>query len=60
MRWPSRVPGLMRTFSDSLRSTRPSPWQTGHTVRFLPLPPQRGQMTLNFMLPLFCVIWPLP
>ena len=39
---------------------RPSPWQTGHTVRFLPLPPQRGHTTLNFMLPLFCVICPLP
>ena len=51
-------PALMRTFSDSLRSTRPSPWQTGQTVRFLPLPPQRGQVTLNFMLPLFCVICP--
>ena len=60
MRWPSRVPGLMRTSSDSVRSTRPSPWQTLHTVRFLPLPPQRGHGMLNFMLPLFCVICPLP
>ena len=34
MRWPSRVPGLMRTSSDSVRLTTPSPWQTGQVEMF--------------------------
>ena len=60
MRCPSRVPGLMRTSMVSLRGIAPSPPQTLQVVRSRPVPPQRGQGTLNFIPPLDCVIWPLP
>src|SRR5579859_1315651 len=60
MRCPSRVPGLIRMVNGSLRVTTPSPLQTLQTVRAWPEPPQRGQVTLNFMRPLVCVTCPLP
>src|SRR3954468_4938152 len=60
MRWPSRVPAFTRTSRGSVRSTAPSPWHTGHGGCTLPVPPQRGQATLNFIPPPDCVIWPLP
>ena len=60
MRWPSRVPALMRTSSGSVFVTVPSPWQVGQVVRFLPVPWQRGHCTLNFMRPPVCVICPVP
>src|SRR5258708_19720085 len=50
----------MRISSGALRSTLPSPWQTGQVEIFLPVPWQRGQVTLNFIRPPVCSIVPLP
>ena len=36
MRWPSRVPGLMRNSTVSVRVTMPSPWQVGQSFEIWP------------------------
>src|SRR5216684_4580237 len=39
---------------------RPSPWQVGHAFCNFPLPPQRGQVRLNFIAPAICETEPVP
>ena len=60
MRWPSRVPALMRKSTVSVRLTTPSPWQVAQSLLMRPVPLQRGQGMLNFMRPPICVTWPVP
>src|SRR5712671_4387227 len=57
---PLATPAGMRTSIVSDRRTRPSPPQVLHTVRSLPVPPQRVQGTLKRILPAACWIVPLP
>ena len=59
-REPLRAPGGMRTSTVSVRVTRPSPPQVGQALRSLPVPPQRGQVRLNFMAPAIWVTLPVP
>ena len=40
--------------------TVPSPWQVGQSLVIFPVPPQRGQVMLNFMRPPICVTLPVP
>ncbi len=44
----------------SVRRRRPSPLHVGQTLRILPVPPQRVQGTLNFILPAACWMVPEP
>ena len=57
---PSRVPGLIRNSSGSVRYTTPSPWHVAHAFCALPLPPQCGHWMLNFIRPPICVTCPVP
>ena len=50
----------MRTSTVSCRLMKPSPWQFWQVFRSRPVPPQRGQVRLNFMAPAICVTWPEP
>ena len=43
-----------------MRAMRPSPWQVGQAFLSRPLPLQRGQVRLNFMLPAIWVTLPVP
>ena len=60
MRWPSRVPALMRNSTVSVRVTVPSPWQVAQAFEMRPVPLQLGQVMLNFIRPPICVTWPVP
>ena len=40
--------------------TRPSPPHVGQAFRSLPVPPQRGQVRLNFIAPAIWSTWPVP
>ena len=44
MRWPSRVPALMRNSTVSVRVTVPSPWQLAQSFEDFPVPLQLGQV----------------
>ncbi len=57
---PFCAPGGMRTSTISVCARRPSPWQVGQAFFSRPLPLQRGQVRLNFMLPAICVTLPVP
>ena len=39
-------------------TTRPSPWHVGQAFFSCPVPPQRGQVRLNFIAPAICVTCP--
>jgi hypothetical protein len=56
----SARPAGMRTSTDSVWDIRPSPWQVGQAFLRRPLPLQRGQVRLNFMLPAICDTLPVP
>src|SRR5580704_10823697 len=59
-REPLATPAGMRTSMVSVRRKRPSPLHVGQTLRIFPVPPQRVQGTLNFILPAACWMVPEP